>query len=374
MRLGYFTMPMHPLHRDWAETLEEDRQIVMLADKLGFYDAFIGEHLTDANENITNSLLFLATLIHSTENIKLATGTTNLSQSHPVMVATHSAMFDHMAKGRFILGVSPGNLRTDAEAIGNLDQDRNKLFEEVIDVLLEIWTRDPPYDIDLPNNRFKVSTMKTARLDIGLGGLAKPYQKPYPEIVGTVVAPFSKGVIAMGKRDFHPLSANFLLPKWVKTHWANYAQGKGEVGKVADTSDWRVARTIFVCEDDKLAARYARHDANSPYVFYFKQLLAKFRVSGRLALFKDRMDQPDEEITDDYVLDRLVWYGSVNKIVDQILQFREEIGDFGELVYCGVDWTDAALGRRSMELLANEVMPRVNSAIGTSAAPARAAQ
>ena len=35
----------------------------------------------------------------------------------------------------------------------------------------------------------------------------------------------------MGRRDFHPLSANFLLPKWVKTHWQNYAQGKAEVGK-----------------------------------------------------------------------------------------------------------------------------------------------
>ena len=116
-----------------------------------------------------------------------------------------------------------------------------------------------------------------------------------------------------------------------------------------------------------MAARYARHDANSPYLFYFKQLLAKFRASGRLALFKDRMDQPDAEITDDYVMDRLVWYGSVNKIVDHILEFREEIGDFGELVYCGVDWTDAALSRRSMELLATEVMPRVNAAIGKPA-------
>jgi hypothetical protein len=68
------------------------------------------------------------------------------------------------------------------------------------------------------------------------------------------------------------------------------------------------------------------------------------------------------------VMDSLVWYGSVNKIVDHILAFREEIGEFGELVYCGVDWTDPALSRRSMELLANEVMPRVNSAIGTSVA------
>ena len=238
----------------------------------------------------------------------------------------------------------------------------------MIDVILEIWTRDPPYNIDLPNNRFKVSTAKTMRLDVGLGILAKPYQKPYPEIVGTVVAPYSKGVIAMGKRDFHPLSANFLLPKWVKTHWQNYLQGKAEVGMTPDVSEWRVARTIFVCEDDKVAARYARHDQNSPYLFYFKQLLAKFRQSGRLALFKDRMDQPDSEITDDYVMDSLVWYGSVNKIVNHILAFREEIGEFGELVYCGVDWTDPVLSRRSMELMATEVMPRVNRAIGTSVA------
>ena len=86
------------------------------------------------------------------------------------------------------------------------------------------------------------------------------------------------------------------------------------------------------------------------------------------------MDQPDEEITDDYVMDELVWYGSVNKVVDQILAFREEIGDFGELVYCGVDWVDPALSRRSMELMATEVMPRVNSAIGTPAAARSAAR
>ena len=47
MRLGYFSMPLHPLGRTWAETLTEDRSAVVLADQLGFHDAFIGEHLTD---------------------------------------------------------------------------------------------------------------------------------------------------------------------------------------------------------------------------------------------------------------------------------------------------------------------------------------
>ncbi len=61
-----------PLHRSWAETLKEDREAIILADKLGFYDAFMGEHLTDKAENITNSMMFNATLISDTKKIKLA--------------------------------------------------------------------------------------------------------------------------------------------------------------------------------------------------------------------------------------------------------------------------------------------------------------
>jgi alkanesulfonate monooxygenase SsuD/methylene tetrahydromethanopterin reductase-like flavin-dependent oxidoreductase (luciferase family) len=363
MKLGIFMMPVHPLHRSHAETLKEDRETVILADQLGYHDAFIGEHLTDKAENITNSLLFLATLIHSTKRIKLASGTCNLSQIHPTVVAANAAMFDHLAEGRFILGVSPGALVSDAEALGILAEDRNKMFSEAIDVILEIWSREPPYEIDLPGNRFKVTTRKTMHLEMGVGIMPKPYQKPRPEIVGTVVAPFSKGVVLMGERDFHPLSANFLLPHWLKTHWANYAEGKTKVGVKPDPAEWRVARSVFVADDDKVAASYGRHDANSPYRFYYKQLQTKLTKAGRHAVFKERLDQPDHEITYEFVLDRLCIYGTVNKVVDQILALRELIGDFGELVYAGMDWADSNLAKRSMQLMAEEVMPRVNAAI-----------
>src|SRR6187551_1622551 len=231
MRLGYFTMPVHPQTRDWSETLREDREAIILADRLGFYDAFVGEHLTDKAENVTNSFIFLATLIDATKTIKLATGTSNLSQAHPTLIAAHAAMFDHLSKGRFIFGVSPGALLSDAEALGILNEDRNKLFAEAMEVILAIWAREAPYDIDFPGNRFKVTTTKTFLAEIGKGVMYKPYQKPRPEIVGTVVAPHSKGVIAMGERDFHPLSANFLLPQWLPSHWTNYAEGRRKAGQ-----------------------------------------------------------------------------------------------------------------------------------------------
>ena len=368
MRLGYFTMPVHPMHRDWSETLREDREAIILADQLGFYDAFMGEHLTDACENVTNSMIFQATLIHATKRIKLATGTTNLSQMHPVVIAANAAMLDHLAGGRFIMGISAGALTSDAEALGLLDEDRNKIFAEAIDAILAIWERDPPYDIDLPENRFKIAIRRVPALELGVGIMAKPFQKPRPEIVGTVVAPFSPGVVLMGKRDFHPLSANFLLARHLKSHWQNYAKGKAEVGQAAHVSDWRVARTIFVADDDKTAKRYGCEDPNSPYRFYFSQMLAKMKRGNRLYVFKSHKEQPDEEITEDFVMHHCVTYGTVNKVVDEILKLREETGDFGELVYAGMDWVDPQLARRSMQLIAEQVMPRVNAAIGKSEA------
>lgn len=363
MRLGYFTMPLHPLHRDPTETLHEDRETIIFADELGFYDAFIGEHLTDQAENVTNSLLFLSSLIFQTKTIKLGSGTSNLSHSHPTLLASQAAMFDHLSKGRFIFGISPGALASDAEALGIFNEDRNQMFAEAIDVILAIWEGEAPYNIDFPNNRFKVTTAKTYLPEIGRGIMMKPYQRPYPEIVGTVVAPFSKGVIAMGQRDFHPMSANFLLPHWLPSHWANYAEGKASVGQVAKGDDWRVARTIFVTDDDSKVQSYGRADENSPYRYYYKQMLTKMRMSNRHVIFKKHRDEDDSLVTLDRLLDDLVIAGTVNQVVDQILALREQAGDFGEIVYAGMDLVDPKLGRRSMELMAHEVMPRVNDAI-----------
>jgi len=361
-------MPVHPLGRHWHETLQEDREAIVLADELGYYDAFVGEHLTDRCENITSSMMFQASLAPVTKRIKLASGTSNLSQSHPVLIAAHAAMLDNLTQGRFIFGISPGALSCDAEVLDILDQDRNQIFAEAIDVILEIWQRDPPYDIDLPNNRFKVSTRQKSNLPVGIGYLSKPFQKPRPEIVGTVLAPYSKGVIAMGERDFHPLSGNFLLAKWLRSHWENYCLGKGKVGQTPSSEEWRIARAVFVADDDKTAERYACSDPNSPYAFYLRQFRVKLESAGRLNLFKENENQADETLTLDYLLERLVIRGSVDRVVDQILALREIAGPFGELVYAGMDWLDPQLAKRSMQLMAEEVIPRVNAALGESQA------
>ena len=95
-----------------------------------------------------------------------------------------------------------------------------------------------------------------------------------------------------------------------------------------------------------------------------RQLLMKLERGKRLGSFKSRPDMKDADVTLDYVLDNIVIRGTVNAVVDRILEMHEAVGGFGTLLYCGKDWTDVALGRRSMELMAEKVMPTVNAALG----------
>src|SRR5229473_1540596 len=365
MKLGMFMMPLHPPQRRPAETYAEDREAVLLADRLGYCEALVGEHVTDLAENVTSCLMFLASLAHDTKNIVLGSGTINMPNTHPAHVAAQVAMIDHLLKGRFIMGISPGGLMSDAEAFGNYKKDRNAIFLESINMVLDIWRGEPPYNLN--GQFFSVTTQNTQIPEIGQGAIIKPYQKPHPPIVVTAVAPHSKGVTEAAKRGWTPISANFLLPEWVKSHWPRYVEGREALGKQADGRDWRVAKSIFVADDERTAQEYG-HGAEGPYHFYFKQLIRKLvGFGGRSNLFKLDASEPDSSITADTITPKLVLAGTVNSVVDQILAFRETTGDFGTLYYACHDWVDPALGRRSMQLMAEQVMPRVNAAIAKSA-------
>jgi len=359
MNLGFFTMPIHPLEKDWRVSLAEDREAFILADELGYTEGYVGEHHTDRAENITSSMMFICTLIEATRRIKLGTGTLNMPNNHPAAVAANVAMLDHMLDGRFIMGISPGGLMSDAEVFGNLEADRNAMFLECINQVLEIWNSEPPYSIK--GKYWNLVLEKQLMLDLGQGHLPKPLQKPHPPIVVTAVAPFSKGVTEAAARGWDPISANFLMPEWVKSHWPKYVEGCARAGRKADPANWRVAKSIFVADDDKTAKAYAT-GPNSPYRYYYSQLYTKLK-KGRLELFKTRRDQPDSEVTLDGICDELIIHGSPNKVADEILKFRERVRDFGTLLYAGKDWLDPSLGRRSMVLMAEKVMPAVNAAI-----------
>ena len=351
MNLGFFTMPIHPLDKDWQLSLREDREAFLLADELGFNEAYVGEHVTDRAENITSCIAFLAWIAAATKQIKLGTGTINMPNTHPATVAATMAMLDHMLDGRLIFGISPGGLLSDAELFGNL---------EAINQVLEIWASEPPYNFK--GKYWNISTERTLIEDIGQGFIAKPLQRPHPPIVVTAVAPFSKGVTEAAVRGWDPISANFLMPAWVKSHWPKYVEGCERGGRPADPANWRVAKSVFVAKDAATAKAYAT-DPDGPYVYYYRSLFTKLKKNGRIELFKTRRDQPDDEVTLEMICDKLIIYGTPESVADQLLAFQDEVGKFGTLLYAGKDWKDRELGRQSMILMAEKVIPRVNAGI-----------
>jgi alkanesulfonate monooxygenase SsuD/methylene tetrahydromethanopterin reductase-like flavin-dependent oxidoreductase (luciferase family) len=361
MKLGFFTMPIHPIDKDWRQCLREDREAFILADELGYVEGYVGEHATDRAENITSCMIFIGTLIDATRHIKLGTGTINMPNSHPVAIASQIAMLDHLLDGRFIFGISPGGLLSDAEAFGVLDSDRRAMFLEAINHVLAIWAGEPPYNIK--GQFWNVSLDRQFVPHIGQGYLPKPLQRPHPPIVVTAVAPFSAGIAEAAARGWDTISANFLLPQWVKTHWPKYVEGCTRAGRKPDPANWRVAKSVFVAEDDATARAYAT-GSDSPYRYYYSQLLTKLKRSGRAEVFKTSREQPDTALTVESVCDSVVIAGSPNRVVDEILAFREQVGDFGTLLYAGKDWLDRERGRRSMILMAEKVLPAVNAAIG----------
>jgi alkanesulfonate monooxygenase SsuD/methylene tetrahydromethanopterin reductase-like flavin-dependent oxidoreductase (luciferase family) len=359
MNLGYFTMPLHPPGRDYVQTLTEDREAIVLADQLGFTEAFVGEHVTDVAESVTDSCVFLASLAHLTESITLGTGTVNLPNGHPAAIATKVAMLDNILEGRFVFGVSPGGLPSDWEVFGNLELDRKAKFQECLEHILGIWTGEAPYDLE--GEHWSISTARTMIPDIGQGVMVRPYQKPHPPIAVTVVEPSSRSAGEAASRGWDIISANFLLPQWVRTHWDTYIAAAGE--HVPDPARWRVAKTVLVADDDRTAREYG-FGPQSPYRHYYAQLGFKLIRAGRANLFKTDPELPDSSVTTDSMLEQLVIAGTPSQVVEALLAFRDEIGDFGTLLYCGLDWVDPVVARRAMELMAETVMPAVNRAIG----------
>ena len=322
MRLGIFMMPLHPAHRDPAETLQEDREAIILADQLGFYDAFVGEHLTEKSENITNSFIFLATLIHAHAD--------DQARDRHVQPLAFAPDADRGARGDVrppragaasSSASAPARCASDAEALGMLAEDRNKLFAEAIDVILAIWERERAVRHRPPRQPLQGDHREDRVAEIERGEMYKPYQKPRPEIVGTVVAPFSKGVIAMGERDFHPLSANFLLQQWLPSHWANYAEGKRRVGPGAPIlPTGAIARTDLRRRRRQGRAALRARGSGEPLPLLLEHAAQEDDALQAPHHLQDAApEQDDRELTDDYMVDRLVICGTVNKVVDEIL-------------------------------------------------------
>ncbi|HVY99729.1 MAG TPA: LLM class flavin-dependent oxidoreductase [Dongiaceae bacterium] len=363
MKLSFFMMPMHNMNRNYAATLDEDIEAFKLADELGFAEGWVGEHYSSDIEQISSPMMFLAYMATQTRNMKLGTGVLPLPVYHPAMLASHVALLDHLTKGRLILGVGTGGLGSDFEIFGVEGSNRPEMMLDSLDIMKKIWASDPPYDIT--GKYWSVKLKKNIWPDLGVGPLPKPLTKPHPPLAVSVSSPNSGSIRIAARQGMMPISANFVASWVVKTHWDTYSDELAKMGQKPDGANWRVARSIHVADSDDEAAACVQ-TPNGAYDWYYNYMFEVYSRQGNGALLAPRPDVPAAAITHQMVRDNFVIFGSPTTVARKILELREEVGPFGNLLMTAHDWSNKPAMRKSMELLAKAVMPRVNAELGTN--------
>ena len=357
MELGLFMMPLHPPARPLADTLDEDLELLVEADRLGYTEAWIGEHQTLAWEPIPAPDIFIAKALALTRNIRLGPGVVLLQQHHPAMVANRIALLDHLSRGRINFGIGVGGVPTDHELL-DLDGvrgDHQAMWHECIELVLKLWASEAPFD---HRGKYWRVGIRKPRPEIGLGVTPKPFQKPHPPIGVAGVTPRSASHRYAGERGWYPMSINFAAPPALRAHWANYSEGARAAGRTPDRHVWRIARDIFVGETTAEAREYA---LNGAIARGFKSwLLPQFDgAPERLAVFKRDPAMADRDVTVEYLVDNVWIVGDPGECARKLRALHEEVGGFGVLLALAHDWDDKARWLRSMRLLAQEVVPHL---------------
>lgn len=357
MELGLFMMPLHQPARDYAQVLEEDRQMIVLADRLGFAEAWCGEHYSATAEPVASPLMLFAACLPEAPSIRFGTAVFNLPQMHPALVASTAAQFDQMSGGRLIMGIGPGGLVSDFELLGITDPEaRKSMMMESIDTIQALWSGGPPYEI--PGTHWPVRLADNVIPEIGVGFMPKPMQQPHPPVCLSIVSPRSSSAKLAAHRGWGPISASFIQQRYLKSHWEAYAEGRAEAGIAADPGAWRVARSVLVCDSAQQTADLI-DDPDGGLAFYFKYFSISYKRRGIFALLSPDPEQPEENFSVHDVARSMVIHGTPDQVLDQLIALREELGPFGTLLTVGHEWDDAPAWQRSMTLLAEEVAPRL---------------
>ena len=170
MRLGYFTMPLHPAHRPSAQTLQEDREAIILADKLGFDSVTKTAHYSAHPFQMLQLVPMLARFAAEAPNMRLNAGVLLLPLMSPLHVAEEFATLDVITGGKIILGVGLGYRDVEFKAFGVPRAQRAKRFEANLIAIKRLWTET------------KV-TMKTPYFELDDAScMPHPLQNPHPPI------------------------------------------------------------------------------------------------------------------------------------------------------------------------------------------------
>jgi alkanesulfonate monooxygenase SsuD/methylene tetrahydromethanopterin reductase-like flavin-dependent oxidoreductase (luciferase family) len=367
--LGLFLMPASLPGRALADALDWNHDVLCEADRLGYSEAWIGQHFTTPWEPIASPQQVIARALGHTSQIRLGTGVEVLYNSHPVRLALELAQLDHLARGRLMFGFGSGGTGTDFQLYGvdpRADQ-HSAMAREALSIILDCWKPGGP-------DRFDGQFWQVHRpaYDDRYVWHIEPYGDPRPRIALAGFMPRSASMRLAGEHGYIPLSFH-VAPEHMSLHWQGICEGAAQSGRTPSRARWRHIRDIYVAESAAEARRAARDGCMGQ--FWDRHFMKTIARSGSLNLFK-RPAAPAESAGDAAsMIEHRSWYvGTPDQVVDLILEHHDITGGFGTLLQLGYDYADTGWREgwmRSMALLATEVMPAVNRRLA-AARPAKA--
>ena len=357
MEFGLFMMPLHPPYRSFADSYDRDLELIALADRLGYREAWIGEHITERWENAPVPELLIAKALAMTQHITLGLGVTLLAIHHPAELAHRVAMLDHLARGRLLWGIGFHALPTDLSLFGIDSDTRADVGErsrEALEIILGMWAAEDGH-FDFDGKYFHVHATR-AEQELERFLYMKPYQTPHPPIGVASAMPGSETIRLAGEQGWMPLSSSNLLERDLCRHWELVQSGAKAADKKADRSRWRIAREVYVADTPEQARRGAAEVLGRPFEVHQRP---NIKAQGRLFALKADIDMPDEDLTAEYMMDHAWIVGDPEGVASKIRRLYQDVGGFGTLLSITHDPDDHALEQNSIRLLAEEVAPRL---------------
>ena len=338
MRFGIFMAPFHPPGQNPTLALHRDLELIEHLDRLGYDEAWIGEHHSAGYEIIASPEVFIATAAERTRRIRLGTGVSSLPYHHPLMLADRMVLLDHLTRGRVMLGVGPGQLTSDAHMLGIPADLQRPRMEEALEMIVRLLRGETV------THHADWFTLQDARLQLA------PYTDPCFEIA--VAASFSPtGARAAGRWGLGLLSIAATVRQGMDLlshHWNLWEEIALEHGNVADRSRWRLVGPMHIAETREQAARDVTFGI-AQFSRYFTHILPAGPVQG---------DTP-EEIIENNRRSGFAVIGTPQDAIDKLDELVEASnGGFGCFLFMDHDWADRDAKWRSYELFAREVMPR----------------
>jgi alkanesulfonate monooxygenase SsuD/methylene tetrahydromethanopterin reductase-like flavin-dependent oxidoreductase (luciferase family) len=364
---GMFIMPFHDPAKPLARCYDEDLELIVRAEELGFAEFWIGEHHTMKYENIFSPEVFIGRALGETRRIRLGPAPALINLHHPATLACRLACLDHLAQGRLNLCFGPSSVPSDYELYLADPKNAAEMVQEALDMILYLWTSEPPYERE--GKYWTIRLKRSVDVETGVGFLPKPLQRPHPPIAMPGMSRGSATMRLAGARGFQPFAHCIITGNVIADLWKTYADAARSAGRQPRRADLRVARAIFLADTTAEAIRRVRGNSLRKNFEYIGRLFDK---GGGRKLYKRDLAMSEADCNFDYLMTEQIIAGDPDQALRRLLALAEETGPFGTLVLMSYDWDDKQSWVHSMELFARELMPALNKALCGAPAPATA--